>query len=101
LVPARSSSAAACRTYDARANTRAFSPGVWSRDTDLTYEAGQDIKAGRVWVNTYNQYPAGAGFGGYKQSGYGRETDQQTLNNYQEAKNVLANHDPKPLGFFA
>ena len=75
--------------------------GVWSRDTDLTYRAGQDIRAGRVWVNTYHQYPAGAGFGGYKQSGYGRETDQQTLRNYQEVKNVLVNHDPKPLGFFA
>ncbi|QNK80250.1 aldehyde dehydrogenase family protein [Nakamurella sp. PAMC28650] len=74
--------------------------GVWSRDTDLTYRASQDIKAGRVWVNTYNQYPAGAGFGGYKQSGYGRETDQQTLSNYQEVKNVLSNHDPKALGFF-
>jgi acyl-CoA reductase-like NAD-dependent aldehyde dehydrogenase len=74
--------------------------GVWSRDTDITYAAGQDIRAGRVWVNTYHQYPAGAGFGGYKQSGYGRETDQQTLRNYQEVKNVLANHDPKPLGFF-
>jgi aldehyde dehydrogenase len=75
--------------------------GVWSRDTDLTYGASQDIQAGRVWVNTYNLYPAGAGFGGYKQSGYGRETDQQTLRNYQEVKNVLENHDPKPLGFFA
>jgi aldehyde dehydrogenase len=75
--------------------------GVWSRDTDITFEAGQDIKAGRVWVNTYHQYPAGAGFGGYKQSGYGRETDQQTLRNYQEVKSVLDNHDPKPLGFFA
>ncbi len=75
--------------------------GVWSRDTDIAYVAAQQIKAGRVWVNTYNQYPAGAGFGGYKQSGYGRETDQQTLNNYQEVKNVLDNHDPKPLGFFS
>jgi aldehyde dehydrogenase len=75
--------------------------GVWSRDADITYAASQDIQAGRVWVNTYNQYPAGAGFGGYKQSGYGRETDQQTLRNYQEVKNVLDNHDPKPLGFFA
>ncbi len=37
----------------------------------------------------------------HKQSGYGRETDQQTLKNYQEVKNVLENHDPKPLGFFA
>ncbi|MGV8882339.1 MAG: aldehyde dehydrogenase family protein [Rhodoglobus sp.] len=75
--------------------------GVWSRDADVTYEAAQKIRAGRVWVNTYNQYPAGAGFGGYKQSGYGRETDQQTLNNYQEVKNVLENHDQKPLGFFS
>jgi acyl-CoA reductase-like NAD-dependent aldehyde dehydrogenase len=75
--------------------------GVWSRNTDITFEASQDIRAGRVWVNTYHQYPAGAGFGGYKQSGYGRETDQQTLKNYQEVKNVLDNHDPKPLGFFA
>ncbi len=75
--------------------------GVWSRNGDITYEASQSIRAGRVWVNTYNQYPAGAGFGGYKQSGYGRETDQQTLGNYQEVKNVLDNHDPKPLGFFA
>ncbi len=74
--------------------------GVWSRDTDVTYQAAQDIRAGRVWVNTYHQYPAGAGFGGYKQSGYGRETDQQTLRNSQEVKNVLDNHDPKPLGFF-
>ncbi|TIH40647.1 aldehyde dehydrogenase family protein [Subtercola vilae] len=74
--------------------------GVWSRDTDITFKASQDIRAGRVWVNTYHQYPAGAGFGGYKQSGYGRETDQQTLRNYQEVKNVLDNHDPEPLGFF-
>ncbi|MFC5502550.1 aldehyde dehydrogenase family protein [Lysinimonas soli] len=74
---------------------------VWSRDTDVTFAASQDVRAGRVWVNTYHQYPAGAGFGGYKQSGYGRETDQQTLTNYQEVKNVLENHDQKPLGFFA
>ena len=75
--------------------------GVWTRNADLAFDASQRIRAGRVWVNTYNQYPAGAGFGGYKQSGYGRETDQQTLNNYQEVKNVLDNHDQKPLGFFA
>ncbi len=74
--------------------------GVWSRNADLTFEASQRIRAGRVWVNTYHQYPAGAGFGGYKQSGYGRETDQQSLKNYQEVKNVLDNHDQKPLGFF-
>lgn len=75
--------------------------GVWSRDADVTYQAAQNIRAGRVWVNTYNRYPAGGGFGGYKQSGDGRETHQQTLNNYQEVKNVLKNQDLEPLGFFA
>jgi len=75
--------------------------GVWTRDADTAYEASQAIQAGRVWVNTYNLFPAGAGFGGYKQSGYGRETDQQSLHNYQEVKNVLVNHDPKPLGLFS
>lgn len=74
---------------------------VWSRNADITFEASQDIQAGRVWVNTYHLYPAGAAFGGYKSSGYGRETDQLTLNNYQQVKNVLDNHDQKPLGFFA
>jgi len=74
--------------------------GVWSRTADLIFEARQRIRAGRVWVNTYHQYPVGAGFGGYNQFGYGRETDQQTLKNYQEATNVLDNHDQKPLGFF-
>lgn len=74
---------------------------VWSRDDHLTFEASQDIRAGRVWVNTYHLYPAGAAFGGYKASGYGRETDQQALHNYQQVKNVLANHVNEPLGFFA
>ncbi|GIT78398.1 putative aldehyde dehydrogenase [Leifsonia sp. LS1] len=85
------------------ANDTAYGLGsaVWSRNGDLTYEASQDIRAGRVWVNTYHLYPAGAAFGGYKESGYGRETDQQTLHNYQQVKNVLANHDQKPLGLFA
>lgn len=72
-----------------------------SRGAEITYHENHDICAGRVWVNTYRQYPADAGFGGYKQSGYGRETNQQTLENYQEVRNVLSNHDPKPLGFFA
>ncbi len=75
--------------------------GVWSRDEHLTFEASQDIQAGRVWVNTYHLYPAGAAFGGYKASGYGRETDQSALHNYQQVKNVLVNHVNEPLGFFA
>ena len=92
-------------TYDeaiAIANDTEYGLGaaVWSRDDHLTFEASQDIRAGRVWVNTYHQYPAGAAFGGYKASGYGRETDQQALHNYQQVKNVLANHVNEPLGFF-
>ncbi|UAJ79581.1 aldehyde dehydrogenase family protein [Leifsonia sp. ZF2019] len=50
---------------------------------------------------THHLYPAGAAFGGYKESGHGRETDQQMLHNYQQVKNVLADHAQKPLGFFA
>ena len=44
--------------------------GVWSRSGDIAYRAGRAIQAGRVWTNTYHQYPAGAAFGGYKMSGY-------------------------------
>ncbi|AAT89927.1 aldehyde dehydrogenase [Leifsonia xyli subsp. xyli] len=82
----------------ANATIYGLGSGVWSRDADLTFAASRDIHAGRVWVNTYHQYPAGAAFGGYKQSGYSRETDQQTLRNYQQVKNVLVNH--QPLGLF-
>ncbi len=74
--------------------------GVWSRDMNLAYRAGRGIEAGRVWTNCYHAYPAGAAFGGYKQSGIGRETHKMMLDHYQETKNLLVSYNPNKLGFF-
>jgi aldehyde dehydrogenase len=74
--------------------------GVWSRDGAVTYRAGRDIKAGRVWTNTYHQYPAHAAFGGYKQSGIGRENHKMMLDHYQQTKNLLVSYAKKAQGFF-
>jgi aldehyde dehydrogenase len=74
--------------------------GVWSRDTNTAYRAGRAIQAGRVWTNCYHLYPAHAAFGGYKQSGIGRETHKMMLDHYQQTKNLLVSYDPKPMGFF-
>ena len=74
--------------------------GVWSRDGNTAYRAGRDIKAGRVWTNCYHQYPAHAAFGGYKQSGIGRETHKMMLDHYQQTKNLLVSYSNKAQGFF-
>ena len=73
---------------------------VWSRDTNTAYRAGRDIQAGRVWVNNYHAYPAHAAFGGYKQSGIGRENHKMMLDHYQQTKNMLVSYSPNALGFF-
>jgi aldehyde dehydrogenase len=74
--------------------------GVWSRDADAAYRIGRGIQAGRVWVNNYHAYPAHAAFGGYKQSGIGRETHKMMLDHYQQTKNLLVSYSPRPVGFF-
>jgi len=74
--------------------------GVWTRNTNTAYRAGRGIKAGRVWTNCYHLYPAGAAFGGYKQSGIGRENHAMMLNHYQQTKNLLVSYDKKAMGFF-
>jgi aldehyde dehydrogenase len=74
--------------------------GVWSRNTNITYRAGRDIQAGRVWTNCYHLYPAHAAFGGYKQSGIGRENHTMMLSHYQQTKNLLVSYDENPMGFF-
>ncbi|MCC0057388.1 MAG: aldehyde dehydrogenase family protein [Rhodobiaceae bacterium] len=74
--------------------------GVWSRDANTCYRFGRAIQAGRVWTNCYHAYPAHAAFGGYKQSGIGRETHLQMLDHYQHTKNMLVSYSPKKLGFF-
>jgi aldehyde dehydrogenase len=74
--------------------------GVWTRDGTRAYRAGREIQAGRVWTNCYHAYPAHAAFGGYKQSGIGRETHKMMLEHYQHTKNLLVSYSPKKLGFF-
>ncbi|MGC4409502.1 aldehyde dehydrogenase family protein [Rhizobium rosettiformans] len=74
--------------------------GVWSRDANTCYNFGRNIQAGRVWTNCYHAYPAHAAFGGYKQSGIGRETHKMMLDHYQQTKNMLVSYSPKALGFF-
>ena len=74
--------------------------GVWSRDANTCYRFGRAIQAGRVWTNCYHAYPAHAAFGGYKQSGIGRETHKMMLDHYQQTKNMLVSYSPKKLGFF-
>jgi aldehyde dehydrogenase len=77
--------------------------GVWTRDFHTAFRAGRAIQAGRVWTNCYHLYPAHAAFGGYKQSGIGRETHKMMLDHYQQTKNLLVSYDPnrgQPMGFF-
>ena len=74
--------------------------GVWSRDINTAYRAGRDIRAGRVWTNCYHVYPAHAAFGGYKQSGFGRENHKMALEHYQQTKNLLVSYNDQALGLF-
>ncbi|WP_333836942.1 aldehyde dehydrogenase [Novosphingobium sp.] len=74
--------------------------GVWTRNGNRAYRFGREIQAGRVWTNCYHLYPAHAAFGGYKQSGIGRETHKMMLDHYQQTKNLLVSYSTKALGFF-
>lgn len=74
--------------------------GVWSRNGNVAYRMGRAIQAGRVWTNCYHAYPAHAAFGGYKESGIGRETHKVMLDHYQQTKNLLVSYAEGKLGFF-
>ena len=74
--------------------------GVWTRDGSRAFRMGRAIQAGRVWTNCYHQYPAHAAFGGYKQSGIGRENHKMMLDHYRQTKNLLVSYDQNALGFF-
>ncbi len=74
--------------------------GVWTRDAHELYQVPRAIHAGRVWVNQYHAYPAGAPFGGYKQSGIGRENHKMMLDHYRQTKNMLISYNKNKLGFF-
>jgi len=74
--------------------------GVWTRDAHEIYQVPRAILAGRVWVNNYHAYPAHAPFGGYKKSGFGRETHKMMLAHYRQTKNMLISYNKNKLGFF-
>lgn len=74
--------------------------GVWTRDGSRAFRVGRGVQAGRVWTNCYHLYPAHAAFGGYKQSGIGRENHKMMLDHYQQTKNLLVSYSPDALGFF-
>lgn len=74
--------------------------GVWTRDAHELYQVPRSIQAGRVWVNCYHAYPAHAPFGGYKKSGFGRETHKMMLSHYRQTKNMLISYNKNKLGFF-
>ncbi|MFC6010169.1 aldehyde dehydrogenase family protein [Nocardia lasii] len=74
--------------------------GVWTRDLNAAHRLGRGIKAGRIWTNCYHTYPAHAAFGGYKKSGFGRESHAMTLGHYQQTKNVLVSYSTTTLGLF-
>ncbi|MFA9188337.1 aldehyde dehydrogenase family protein [Flavobacterium sp. FBOR7N2.3] len=74
--------------------------GLWTRDAHEIYQVPRSIQAGRVWINQYHSYPAGAPFGGYKQSGIGRENHKMMLGHYRQTKNMLISYDKNKLGFF-
>lgn len=77
-----------------------LSAAVWTRDSTRGYRLGRGIHAGRVWINCYHLYPAHAAFGGYKQSGFGRETHKMMLDHYLQTKNILVSYSTKSMGLF-
>ncbi|WOF44744.1 aldehyde dehydrogenase [Sphingopyxis indica] len=84
----------------ANATPYGLGAGVWTRDLSRAFRVGRGIQAGRVWTNCYHLYPAHAAFGGYKKSGFGRETHKKTLEHYQQIKNLLVSYTPKSMGLF-
>lgn len=73
---------------------------VWTRDLNRAIRVCRAIQTGRMWVNTYNSIPAGAPFGGYKDSGIGRETHKVILEHYTQMKNIMINLSESPSGFY-
>ncbi len=72
----------------ANANIYGLAAGVWTRDIGKAHQVARQVQAGTVWINQYNWYDSGAPFGGYKQSGFGRELGKQALESYTETKSV-------------
>src|SRR5499426_1555032 len=77
-----------------------LSAGIWTRDITRAHRFAREIKAGVVWINTYNMFNAASPFGGYKQSGYGREMGRHALDLYTQVKSVWVDLSGRPIGWF-
>ena len=73
---------------------------VWTQDINRAMRVARDVRTGRMWVNTYNELPAHAPFGGYKRSGIGRETHKMMLEHYSQVKNIFVSLGEGKRGFF-
>ena len=73
---------------------------VWTRDINRAIRVSRAVETGRMWVNCYNAIPAGAPFGGYKDSGIGRETHKIMLEHYTQMKNIMINLSETPSGLY-
>lgn len=74
--------------------------GIWTQNITRALRVSRALETGRIWVNTYNQIPEGSPFGGYKESGIGRETHKIILEHYTQMKNIMINMGDKPSGFY-
>lgn len=74
--------------------------GVFSQNITRALNIAKAVKTGRIWINTYNQVPEGAPFGGYKKSGIGRETYKEALSNYQQVKNIFIDTSNELKGLY-
>jgi len=77
-----------------------LSAGLWTRDITRAHRFAKAIRAGVIWINTYNMFNAASPFGGYKQSGYGREMGKHALELYTNTKSVWVDLSGKPIGWF-
>jgi acyl-CoA reductase-like NAD-dependent aldehyde dehydrogenase len=84
----------------ANATEYGLTAGVWTRDVKLAHRMARDLRAGTVWVNTYNLVTSEAPFGGFKQSGWGRENGPYALESFTEVKQVYVNLSERPLDWF-
>lgn len=75
----------------ANASEYGLGGAVFTKNIDTALKVARSVRTGRMWVNTYNDLPAGAPFGGYKKSGIGRETHKVLLEHYSQLKNILIN----------
>jgi acyl-CoA reductase-like NAD-dependent aldehyde dehydrogenase len=78
----------------ANATTFGLAAAVWTRDIARAHEVAKRLRAGTVWVNCYDVFDAAAPFGGFKQSGFGRELGERGLDSYLETKTVTVSLDP-------